>query len=115
MSGLRSRRKGLRVEYLARDALIAGGISARKVSRACQPGHDVEAGVHGRLLKVQVRLRAKNDATVYAQLDGCEVLLLKADRKPILAILPLSLAIEIARAAKASAEVVRWGRRLFAA
>jgi hypothetical protein len=41
MSGLRSRRKGLRVQYLARDVLIASGISARKVSRAYQPGQQI--------------------------------------------------------------------------
>jgi hypothetical protein len=37
-----SSRKGLRAEYQTRDLLIAAGLPARKVSRAYQPGNDLD-------------------------------------------------------------------------
>jgi hypothetical protein len=75
--GLRSQRKGLRTEYLVRDQLIAAGIPARKLSRAYQPSHDVEAVVRGRTLKVQVKGRAKGYAAIHSQLNGTDVLIIK--------------------------------------
>jgi Holliday junction resolvase len=57
MSGLRSRRKGVRVELAVAKALQAHGIAATKVSRAYQSGHDIVVPVAERLLRVEVKAR----------------------------------------------------------
>ena len=54
MSGLRSRRKGVRVELA-----IAKLIGARKVSRAYQAGHDLELPLgDDRMLRIECKGRA---------------------------------------------------------
>jgi hypothetical protein len=71
MSGLRSRRKGLRAEYQTRDLLIAAGLPVRKVSGAYRPGHDLEVQVGDRMLKLEVKSRA-DFSTLHRWLDGAD-------------------------------------------
>jgi hypothetical protein len=66
-----------------------------------KPSHDVETVVRGGTLKVQVKGRAKGYATIHFQLNRADVLIIKADRKPALVILPLSPAAELVSAARA--------------
>jgi hypothetical protein len=92
MSGLRARRKGVRVELA-----IAKLIGARKVSRAYQAGHDLELALGDDLLRIECKARANGFGTLYRWLDNRDVLIVKGDHKEPLVILRLSLAAEIAR------------------
>ncbi len=94
MSGLRSRRKGVRVELA-----IAKLIGARRVSRAYQAGHDLELPLgDDRMLRIECKARADGFSTLYRWLDERDLLIVKADRQEPLVILRLSLAAEIAEA-----------------
>jgi hypothetical protein len=95
MSGLRSRRKGVRVELA-----IAKLIGARKVSRAYQAGHDLELLLgDDRILRIECKARADGFGTLYRCLDERDVLIVKADYQEPLVVLRLSLAAEIAKGA----------------
>jgi hypothetical protein len=94
MSGLRSRRKGVRVELA-----IAKLIGARRVSRAYQAGHDLELPIgDDRMLRIECKARANGFITLYRWLDDRDVLIVKADRQEPLVILRLSLARQIVKA-----------------
>jgi hypothetical protein len=93
MSGLRSRKKGVRVELA-----IAKLIGARKVSRAYQAGHDLELPLgDDRILRIECKARADGFGTLYRWLDDRDVLIVKADRQEPLVIVRLSLAAEIVK------------------
>jgi hypothetical protein len=79
MSGNRSRRKGATSELLTRDLLIAAGLSARKISRAYQPSHDLEVQAGDRMLRLEVKSRS-DFSTLHRWLDGADALVLRADR-----------------------------------
>jgi hypothetical protein len=98
--GKRSRNKCQRTELFVKHALQAHGISATKVSRMYQPGHDITARVAGRDLRLEVKSRAQGFGALYKFLEQRDVLVVKADRQEPLVILPLRLAIEIAQAAR---------------
>jgi hypothetical protein len=98
--GKRSRDKGQRTELFVKHALQAHGISATKVSRMYQPGHDITARVAGRDLQLEVKSRAQGFGTLYKFLEQRDVLVVKADRQEPLVIVRLSLAAEIAAAAE---------------
>jgi hypothetical protein len=94
MSGLRSRRKGVRIELA-----IAKLIGARKVSRAYQAGHDLELALgDDRTLRIECKARADGFGMLYRWLDDRDVLIVKADHKEPLVVVRLSLAAEIAKA-----------------
>jgi hypothetical protein len=93
MSGLRSRRKGVRVELA-----IAKLIGARKVSRAYQAGHDLELPFGGDLLRIECKARAGGFRRLYDWLNDRDLLIVKADYQESLVIVRLSLAAEIAKA-----------------
>jgi hypothetical protein len=96
MSGLRSRRKGVRVELA-----IAKLIGARKVSRAYQAGHDLELLLgDDRMLRIECKARADGFWQLYDWLDGRDALIVKADRQEPLVVVRMSLAAEIANEAR---------------
>jgi hypothetical protein len=93
LSGLRSRRKGVRVELA-----IAKLIGARKVSRAYQVGHDLELPLgENRMLRIECKARADGFRQLYDWLNDRDLLVLKANRQSPLVVLRLSLAAEIAK------------------
>ena len=93
MSGLRSRRKGARVELA-----IAKLIGARKISRAYQAAHDLELLLgDDRMLRIECKARADGFRELYSWLRERDVLIVKADRQEPLVVLELALAVEIAR------------------
>jgi hypothetical protein len=63
-------------------------------------GGDVSLPLLGIDRRVEVKGRADGFARLYAWLDGADLLVLKADRKEPLVVLPLQLATEIAAAAE---------------
>jgi hypothetical protein len=93
VSGLRSRRKGARVELA-----IAKLIGARKISRAYQAAHDLELLLgDDRMLRIECKARAVGFRELYSWLRERDVLIVKADRQEPLVVLELALAVEIAR------------------
>jgi hypothetical protein len=97
MSGLRSRRKGVRVELAIAKALQANGLAAVKVSRAYTPGHDIALPIAGRDLRLEVKARADGFRELYGWLDERDVLIVIADRREPLVVSRLSLAPQIAK------------------
>ena len=92
-----SRRKGARVERELAHKLQNEGFAAEKVSRAYTPGHDLSVPLLGRDMRVEVKARTEFK-TLQGYIDkGADILLLKADRRPPLVVLPWALALEIAR------------------
>jgi hypothetical protein len=97
MSGLRSRRKGIRVELA-----IARLIGARKVSRAYEAGHDLELPLgENRMLPIECKARAAGFRQLYDWLNDRDLLIVKADRREPLVVLRMSLAAKIAKRAAA--------------
>jgi hypothetical protein len=93
MTGLRSLRKGVRVELA-----IAKLIGARKVSRAYQAGHDLELPLGDeRMLRVACKARANGFRELYSWLNERDILIVKADRQEPLVVLRTSLAAGIAK------------------
>jgi hypothetical protein len=91
--GLRSRRKGVRVELA-----IAKLIGARKVSRAYQAGHDLELPLGGdRVVRIECKARAAGFSQLCEWLNQRGVLIVKADRQEPLVVLRMSLAVDIAK------------------
>jgi hypothetical protein len=100
MSGLRSRRKGARIELDITHRLQAAGFAAEKISRMYQPGHDVNWSLLGVDRRVEVKCRGNGFGRLYTWLTGADLLVACADRCEPLAVLPLELLIEIATAAE---------------
>jgi hypothetical protein len=75
MSGLRSRRKGNRVELA-----IAKLIGARIVSRAYQAGHDLEPALgEDPILRIECKVRADGFRELYSWPNERDVLIVKSD------------------------------------
>ena len=67
MSGLKSRRKGARVELETVHYLQDRGIAAKKISGMYKPGADLSVPIAGRDLAVEVKSRAKRISIEAAQ------------------------------------------------
>jgi hypothetical protein len=105
MPGGRSpRQKGNRTERALRHYLLQRGLSAERVPLSGSAGGrfagDLLLTLAGRDLVVEVKHRGDGFAQLYAWLDGRDLLIVKADRRDPLVVLPLSLAAEIAVRAK---------------
>jgi hypothetical protein len=73
-------------------------LGAKKVSRAYQAGHDLKLQLgDDRMLRIECKARADGFRELYSWLQGRDLLVLKADRKEPLVVLPMSLAGEIAK------------------
>ena len=95
MSGLRSRRKGVRA-----GRAIAELIGARKASCGYQADHHLEL-LFGddRMLRSECKARADGFQQLYDWLNARDVLIVKGDRQEPLVIVRLSLAADIAKRA----------------
>ena len=102
--GRRSRDKGNRVERAIVRALQNAGLGAERVPLSGSAGGsycgDLTVPVLGRDMVVEVKARADGFRELYAWLENRDVLMLKADRRPVLVVLPFDLAAEIAIAAE---------------
>ena len=87
MPGNRSRGKGARREYEARD-LLPG---STKISRAYKEGPDI----HWRDLDVEVKARADGWRELHKWLKNAGLLMLKADRRPWLIVLEYSTFMDL--------------------
>jgi hypothetical protein len=59
------------------------------------PGHDLDVTVRGRTLRTEVKSRAQGFGTIYNWLSDRDVLIIKADYKPPLVVLPPDLAAQL--------------------
>jgi hypothetical protein len=99
-AGRRSRNKGSRTERAIARLLQAQGIAAEKISGMYKPGADISVPLLGANRAVEVKSRATGFAQLYGWLYGRDLLIVKADRREPLVVLPLRLAVEIAQAAE---------------
>ena len=105
MRGGRScKRKGNRAERALVRALQDKGFAAERVPLSGSTGGkycgDLTVPIIGRDHIVEVKVRAAGFSQLYQWLNGRDMLVVRADRKDPLVIVPLSLGVEIAYAAE---------------
>ena len=102
--GRTSRQKGDRFERKLVRLLQDHAFAAERVPLSGSAGGsytgDFTVPLLGRDLIVEAKARAKGFAQIYAWLDGRDALVVQADRKRPLVVLPLALALEVMRAAE---------------
>jgi Holliday junction resolvase len=102
--GRASRQKGNRTERAIVRLLQEHGLAAERVplSGAARGrfGGDVSVPVIGRDLRCEVKCRGGGFRRLYDWLDGADVLILRADRRGLLVVVPIELATEIVMVAE---------------
>ena len=103
--GRASRQKGDRFERAIVRLLQDHGLGAERVPLSGSAGGgsysgDLTVPILGRDLVVEAKARANGFAQLYSWLEDRDVLVIKADRRNALVVLPLRLAVEIAIAAE---------------
>ncbi len=102
--GRASREKGNRLERALVCALQDAGFAAERVplSGAARGrfGGDLSVPILGVDRRVEVKCRGNGFRQLYTWLDGADLLIVRADRCEPLVVLPLQLAIEIAKLAE---------------
>jgi Holliday junction resolvase len=96
----RSRDKGSRAERSLVRFLQARGFAAEKTSRTGYRGHDLSVPVLGLDRRVEVKVRADGYRRLYEWLKGADLLIVRADRREPLLVVPLKLAAEVAAVAE---------------
>src|SRR6516225_3790957 len=108
MTGRFSRNKGNRAERGIVEILQNAGFAAERVplSGAARGrfGGDVSVPVLGIDRRVEVKCRASGFRELYKWLDGVDLLIVRADRRELLVVIPFNLAVEIAAAAERTKE-----------
>jgi hypothetical protein len=100
-NGRRSRAKGLRGERVLVRFLQDRGFAAERISvSGVAVCGDLSVPLLGVDRCVEVKCRANGFRELYAWLDGRDLLIVRADRRKPLVVVPLRLAAEIARAAE---------------
>jgi Holliday junction resolvase len=106
MGGRASRDKGNRLERSLVHALQNAGFAAERVplSGAARGrfGGDLSVPLLGVDRRVEVKCRGDGFRQLYTWLDGADFLIVRADRSEPLVVIPLRLAVEIAKAAENS-------------
>jgi hypothetical protein len=97
---IKSRRKGSREEVALVRFLQAHGFAAEKCSRTGYHGPDVSIPLLGRDRLVEVKCRSRGFQDIYRWLADNDFLVVRADRREPLVVIPLKLAAEIATAAE---------------
>jgi hypothetical protein len=95
--GIKSRRKGARVELEILHRLQDAGLIAEKLSYAWKKTHDLQVDKLG---TVEIKCRANGFAQLYKWIVPVDVLIVKADRNIPLAVLPLATLIELVKKRK---------------
>jgi Holliday junction resolvase len=97
--GRASREKGNRTERAIVRLLQDRGFAAEKVPLSGAVGGrfggDVSVPLLGIDRRAEVKCRSDGFRELYGWLEGHDFLIVKADRKPLLVVVPLSLAVEI--------------------
>ena len=107
--GRAARQKGNRLERALIHALQHAGFAAERVplSGAARGrfGGDLSVPLLGADRRIEVKCRSNGFKEIYRWLDGADFLIVRADRSEPLVVIPLHLAIEIAKAAENSRHV----------
>ena len=108
MSGGRSpKRKGVRVERELVNELVALGLPCRRVPLSGAAGGQWSGDIHipllGRIRRAEVKARA--NLQLYSWFKSADLLIVKADRRDPLAVLPLPLLVELMLAAERAFKV----------
>jgi Archaeal holliday junction resolvase (hjc) len=102
--GRASRQKGNRAERALVRALQDKGFAAERVPLSGSAGGkycgDLTVPIVGRDHVVEVKVRATGFSQLYGWLEGRDMLVVRADRREPLVVVPLALGIEIATAAE---------------
>jgi Archaeal holliday junction resolvase (hjc) len=102
--GRASRQKGNRAERALVRALQDNGFAAERVPLSGSAGGkycgDLTVPILGKDHVVEVKVRATGFSQLYSWLEGRDMLLVRADRREPLVVVPLALAIEVATAAE---------------
>lgn len=93
--GIKSRRKGARIELEVLHQLQDAGLVAEKLSYAWRKTHDLRLSMLGRDCKLEIKSRANGFRQLYSWLEPVNLLIVRADRSEALAVLPLSTLIEL--------------------
>ena len=107
MSGKRSRNKGQRGELALVHLLQDNGFAAEKISGLYKPGADISVPFLGVDRLVEVKIRANGFRELYRWLVGRDLLIVRSNRSEPLVVLPMSLAIEVAKIAERKKEFLR--------
>jgi Holliday junction resolvase len=107
MSGRRSRDKGARAELALARFLQDHGFAAEKISRMYKRGPDLSVPLLGIDRGVEIKIRSNGFQQLYSWLTGANLLIVRADRQEPLVIVPLRLAIEIAKAAEQNKAILQ--------
>jgi hypothetical protein len=105
MSGARHRQKAGREERMLVAAAQEAGFAAERVPLSGSVGGqrftgDILFPLLGRDLCIESKVRANGFRQLYDWLQGRDVLVIRSDRKEPLVVVPLRLALEIARVAE---------------
>jgi Holliday junction resolvase len=95
-----SRDKGNRTERAIVHLLQERGFAAEKISGMYKPGCDLSIPLLGVDHKTEVKCRARGFGQLYDWLENAEILIVKADRREPLVVVPLKFAAEIAMRAE---------------
>src|SRR6516165_9032299 len=98
--GRASRRKGLDAERVLVRYLQSRGLNATKTSRTGYAGTDLSVDLLGIERRVECKVRSHGFRQLYEWLANSDVLVIRADRKEPLCVLPLWLAAEVAAVAE---------------
>ena len=102
--GRKSREKGCRFERALVRLFQEHGLGAERVPLSGSAGGtfqgDLTVPVLGRDLRIEAKVRAGGFRELYGWLRDSDALIVRADRKEALVVVPLRLAVEIAAAAE---------------
>jgi Holliday junction resolvase len=108
-AGRSSRQKGDRLERALVHALQKAGFAAERVSLSGAArgrfGGDLSVPLLGANRRVEVKARANGFRRLYDWLGDHDFLIVRADRSEPLVVIPLNLAVEIAKVAENSRHV----------
>jgi hypothetical protein len=96
----RSRDKGSRNELALVHRLQDAGFAAEKISRMYKRGPDLSVPLLGIDRSIEIKIRSNGFRELYSWLTGADLLIVRADRREPLVVLPIRLEIEIAEAAE---------------
>ena len=103
MSGGRSpKRKGVRTERQLVNELVELGLPCFRVGAAGEwfGACDIHIPLLGRTRRVEVKVRGDGFKQLYSWIAGADLLIVKADRRDPLMVLPLALIVELMLAAE---------------
>jgi hypothetical protein len=105
VSGGRSpKRKGVRIERALVNLLVGLGLPCFRVPLSGATGGEWSGDIHipllGRTRRVEVKCRGNGFRQLYSWLGNSDLLIVKADRRDPLAVLPLALMVELMLAAE---------------